>query len=547
PLLWHDENAAAHFDLRPDTEAWKHAEAERLQEDLRLLYVALTRARHLCWLGVACLKNGNGKASELHKSAIGYVLAGGQPIEPAELRARVDQLAQGQGAIHVAELPEQADTQRYRPQDHAIQPRDARRCTLPPHTPWWIASYSALAQHDEAMPNTAPETPAQSTLAEATQADDTVESAPATQGIHAFPRGAAPGTFLHELLEHCAEEGFARAAAPSPLLLETIARRCQAHDWKRWIAPLSAWLPTLLRTPLRLPDGDAVPLAALREPQRYRAELEFWFEANHVQAQALDRLVTTHTLPARRAPRSRPSWSTACSRASSTSCSNTRAAGTWPTTSRTGWAATPAPTPRRRCASRCCRVATTCSTRSTRWPCIASSRPACPVTTTRATWAACSTSTCAAWTAPATACTSNGCRSRWSMRWTSCLPREASAMPLEALLDRALEQQRLRPLDVAFARFLAERDALAPPVLLWLAAVLSRQLADGHLCLDLDLLPALAKEQDWPADWRALADDLRANGPPASPLLAASHAGEPDHAPLVLDGTRLYLRRYWRH
>src|SRR6185312_519112 len=194
PLLWHDAHGAAHFDLRPDTEAWKHAEAERLQEDLRLLYVALTRARHLCWLGVACLKNGNGKASELHKSAFGYVLAGGQPIEPAELRARVDQLAQGQGAIHVAELPEQADTQRYRPQDHAIQPREARRCTLPPHTPWWIASYSALAQHDEATPNPAPETPAQTPLAEATQADDTAEAAPAAQGIHAFPRGAAPGT-----------------------------------------------------------------------------------------------------------------------------------------------------------------------------------------------------------------------------------------------------------------------------------------------------------------------------------------------------------------
>jgi exodeoxyribonuclease V, alpha subunit len=120
-------------------------------------------------------------------------------------------------------------------------------------------------------------------------------------------------------------------------------------------------------------------------------------------------------------------------------------------------------------------------------------------------------------------------------------------MPLETLLDRALEQQRLRPLDVAFARFLAERDVRIAPTLLWLAAVLSRQLADGHLCLDLDLLPALAEEQDWPADWRALADDLRANGPPASPLLATGHVGEPDNAPLVLDGTRLYLRRYWSH
>ncbi|MEW9573046.1 exodeoxyribonuclease V subunit alpha [Rhodanobacter sp. Si-c] len=121
---------------------------------------------------------------------------------------------------------------------------------------------------------------------------------------------------------------------------------------------------------------------------------------------------------------------------------------------------------------------------------------------------------------------------------------------LSTLFHRALEQQRLRPLDVAFARFLSERDAQIAPALLWLAAVLSRQLADGHLCLDLELLPALATEQDWPADWHALADSLHETGVlrlPASPLLAANREGEPGNAPLVLDGTRLYLRRYWNH
>ncbi|MFK2879258.1 exodeoxyribonuclease V subunit alpha [Rhodanobacter hydrolyticus] len=121
---------------------------------------------------------------------------------------------------------------------------------------------------------------------------------------------------------------------------------------------------------------------------------------------------------------------------------------------------------------------------------------------------------------------------------------------LSALLDRALEQQRLRPLDVAFAHFLAERDAQIAPALLWLAAMLSRQLADGHLCLDLELLPSLAQEQDWPEDWRVLADALRDGDTmhlPASPLLAATSNGTPIDAPLVLDGTRLYLRRYWNH
>ena len=123
-------------------------------------------------------------------------------------------------------------------------------------------------------------------------------------------------------------------------------------------------------------------------------------------------------------------------------------------------------------------------------------------------------------------------------------------MQHDALLQRALEQQRLRPLDVAFARFLAERDAQIAPALLWLGAVLSRQLADGHLCLDLALLPALAQEQDWPEDWRALADTLHEGGAlrlPASPLLSADSDGLPAEAPLVLDGTRLYLRRYWNH
>ena len=66
-------------------------------------------------------------------------------------------------------------------------------------------------------------------------------------------------------------------------------------------------------------------------------------------------------------------------------------------------------------------------------------------------------------------------------------------------LFAAEEQQRLRPLDVAFARFLAEQDAAADGAWLLLAALLSRRVADGHLCLDLALWEALAEEQAWPA------------------------------------------------
>jgi exodeoxyribonuclease V alpha subunit len=121
-------------------------------------------------------------------------------------------------------------------------------------------------------------------------------------------------------------------------------------------------------------------------------------------------------------------------------------------------------------------------------------------------------------------------------------------MPHENSFELDIAQHRLRPLDVALARFMAERDIHAPPSLLWLTALLSRQLADGHLCLDLDALAEQAHEQDWPSSWREQLRELDAQHAELlnSPLVAGAD-GNPANAPLVLDGHRLYLRRYWSH
>lgn len=79
PLAWHDSEGNAHLTLTPDQEQIERADDERLAEDLRLLYVALTRAQHACWLGVADLKRGNQKSSQLHRSAFGYLLGAAWP------------------------------------------------------------------------------------------------------------------------------------------------------------------------------------------------------------------------------------------------------------------------------------------------------------------------------------------------------------------------------------------------------------------------------------------------------------------------------------
>lgn len=74
PLHYHDAAGKAQVTLKPTAELIALADDERLAEDLRLLYVALTRAQHACWLGVTDLKRGNNNSSVLHLSALGYLL-----------------------------------------------------------------------------------------------------------------------------------------------------------------------------------------------------------------------------------------------------------------------------------------------------------------------------------------------------------------------------------------------------------------------------------------------------------------------------------------
>ncbi|CAM3338722.1 exodeoxyribonuclease V subunit alpha [Halomonas lysinitropha] len=134
--------------------------------------------------------------------------------------------------------------------------------------------------------------------------------------------------------------------------------------------------------------------------------------------------------------------------------------------------------------------------------------------------------------------------------------REAQA--LFALLDRWVARGWLRALDRAFAAFLAREVPDAPAPLLLAAALASHQLGRGHVCLDLERTLA---EPDLALSLPPEGDSLEDPPPRPSQLLgeltlvdwqqALTHplvvGHGPGNTPLVLDGTRLYLRRYWQH
>ncbi|MGL4859839.1 MAG: UvrD-helicase domain-containing protein, partial [Enterobacteriaceae bacterium] len=95
--LYHDPgNFQAILDLTYGEEGVQLAEKERLAEDLRLLYVALTRSVYHCSLGVAPLIGGTRKKqgmTDLHHGALGYLLQQGQSGDATLLAQHLAELA----------------------------------------------------------------------------------------------------------------------------------------------------------------------------------------------------------------------------------------------------------------------------------------------------------------------------------------------------------------------------------------------------------------------------------------------------------------------
>jgi exodeoxyribonuclease V beta subunit len=302
---YHDENRHLAIDLSKDDTIKALSDHERLQEDIRLLYVAMTRAQHACWLGIAPIKVTNTRDSQLDKSAFGYVLSW-QANTPAN--ALVDHLTRLKGncsAITLETFP--APTlDSYRPAQQQETPDLARLSSARITDNWWIASYSALHTEDKAFikgeTTLAPETAQDDKQND--EADTYVGSLTTTlTGIHSLPRGTRPGVLIHALLEQCAGQGF-QTLQESEVSRQQLINKIFSHDsWNDKRDIIAQSLTHWLSMPLL--KGKAVRLTDLGLNQ-FQAELEFLVGADKVYVQALDRLVTDHSFSGKSRPRLLP-------------------------------------------------------------------------------------------------------------------------------------------------------------------------------------------------------------------------------------------------
>ncbi|WP_018151518.1 exodeoxyribonuclease V subunit beta [Leeia oryzae] len=181
---------------------------EQFAEKLRLLYVALTRAKHRCYLTWGACK-------DQETAALGWLLhpqdAADHGMTPAQrfalhvdalkkqtpgtVMAAVMQLCEAHPMLFSAQ-PVQISPSAVLRQEIAPQTLSARQFGRTLRSSWYMSSFTAMTRHVSHYALELPDHDAMPLLPDAP-----AEEAPATYGMFDFPRGARPGTFLHSLFE----------------------------------------------------------------------------------------------------------------------------------------------------------------------------------------------------------------------------------------------------------------------------------------------------------------------------------------------------------
>ncbi len=285
PLFHDPDNDQAILELMASETTMEKAEQERLAEDLRLLYVALTRSVHRCYLGMAPLKSGNGTSdiTDLHQSAIGYLLNAGRDIAASELPEKLQALAQHSEQISISEPP--ADhSPNYNPPETPKRELSARTFTGNIEKDWWVTSYSALSKssHGKHAPDASLETPGHDMEVACEEKTTVVDEF----SLFNFPKGAHAGTFMHSLFEDIDMN-----QARSGEFTEFVGQYLEKEGFEdHWLSAIETMMKNCLNARL---DGQSMRLINLPECAR-RVEMEFFLPIAQLNAHQLNKIIAEH-------------------------------------------------------------------------------------------------------------------------------------------------------------------------------------------------------------------------------------------------------------
>ncbi|WP_345793811.1 UvrD-helicase domain-containing protein [Thauera sp. JM12B12] len=350
---WHDDDGTLVLDYRAgaaeDAEVKARLRREQQAEDLRLIYVALTRAVHRCYLVVgsyASLSFGRRNHSEGGRSLLNWMVAGaGMSAQewaahkptPAGTDAHWRALVAaavlgGQPVMQLSELPAGEGAPLAPPAGAGQRPRAQRPPALP--SGWRVGSFSALisgATHERAaqdydaaalparairlLAGEAPDAPGALAADDRGVAPEGVGMpehgghdardpqaglrpwVPAADDVLRFPRGPSAGDCMHALFEAIDftdpagwDAAIDAALAMHPQTLgDGAAAGGRGAEQARLRRMLRGLLEDVLATPLRAAEGEAPALRLGELPRARRlVELGFHLPAPRLSADQLN-------------------------------------------------------------------------------------------------------------------------------------------------------------------------------------------------------------------------------------------------------------------
>ncbi len=291
PSTYHDEQNGECLVLSGEPSGARlSAIKEELAENLRLLYVAVTRAKYRCYMAW-------GAVSGVESSALSWLLFGREdaedhdetiiqrlnrliknaPDEPLfEPLLRLENTATDK-SIALLALPE-PDDQYFQTGKSTQRLQTARSFTRNLNEGKFISSFTGLTAHQShAKPAT--------TFSQ-------VEEPTTAEGIHAFPRGARAGIFMHSIFEQ-----WDFTCNDDDVLTQLVKKEIKKFnsEWLDQADFIVDMVKNVTHTVLRNDAGHSVQLNTVPRDKRID-ELEFTYPIAEVHAATLNELLAQHAL-----------------------------------------------------------------------------------------------------------------------------------------------------------------------------------------------------------------------------------------------------------
>ncbi|MCQ8887927.1 exodeoxyribonuclease V subunit beta [Pseudoalteromonas carrageenovora] len=291
--LYHDKGKLV-YDLSKNEDALQKAEQERLAEDLRLLYVALTRAVHFCSLGVYNIGQGQSSRLAIQSSALGHVLFSGLELSSSQVwRTHLSEFCVTNKAMSYQQFTSQTlleqGTLCFAQSENSSQALSINSVTATIERDWRATSFSALSfkKHtDHIEPGRSDEDHEKDEFA--AQEDE-------LPSPYSFPKGAKPGSCLHEIFEQIDFTSPLEHPTNKEQNLDEVVKRAleKYHISESWQDVTEQWILDSLQCPLNANSSNDLSLSKLA-PSDCLVEMEFNLPLSSLSAPKLNEILIKH-------------------------------------------------------------------------------------------------------------------------------------------------------------------------------------------------------------------------------------------------------------